>query len=141
MQPHDWAGAGRRYAQVNDLRVELTTAVVEGDFGKAYGAAGDALRLIDENLSKFDDPADFGATPYKAQAVAVFSDLLVAGTASGSPTAMEGIVLEAGPSVRFVLDEFRNSGWGTSPTNTPPRECPHNRPSYDGSCLSSPPCP
>lgn len=135
------AAAGR-YAAVTSLRQEVAQALVTGDNDVAYRAASDAFRLLDENLSSFADLASVEATPYRAQAVALFGDAIEVGVALGEPRVIFDIVESLSGQAQGLFEQLRVSGYQA--VNMPlatPRRCPHGRGSWNGDCLSIPPCP
>ena len=135
-----WDRAGR-YAAINRLRVDLTSAVLEGRFEDALEAGGRALDLVNDSLSEFVDLEVPEAVPHTAQAFAILGDLGdlgVLAVTSGRLSELQGMIEHAGNPLRVliiaVVDALGSPAMAA-------RRCLHSRPSYDGNCLSRPPCP
>ena len=134
------AAAGR-FALVNELRAELIQATTFGDFERAVNLAGAAFRLIENNLADLDIDA-IEATPHRAQAAAVFTDLTANGVTEVEYSTIQAVLATNDGPLRDLLHRYGVDGiTAIGPLTIAPRRCEHDRPSYDGNCLSTPPCP
>jgi len=128
--------AAERFGTVSGLRAQAARAIVDGEYRIAIGFTMEALSLSHDTLSQLDLSAP-EIRPHQALASAVLSDLDAARAWVVEPVEPSAHVVAVEAEVRDLVFPWTT---GSGPTNSP-YKCPHNRASYDGNCMSIPPCP
>jgi hypothetical protein len=128
--------AAERFGTVSGLRAEAARAIADGEYRIAIGFTMEALSLSHDALSQLDLSAP-EVRPHQALASAVLSDLDAARAWVVEPVEPSAHVVAVEAEVRDLVSPWTT---GSGPTNCP-YKCPHGRASYDGNCMSIPPCP
>jgi hypothetical protein len=127
--------AAEQYGAIGELRAEAATAMAAGQHSRAEDLSQQALNLSRETVERL---ASQGAAaeilvPHEVLAITALGDLASARTAAGDLAgALEH--LAAISRVLTQMDERPAMALAR-------RRCPHGQPSYDGNCMSRPPCP
>jgi len=135
MEDYDARLAATQYGAVSGLRALSARAVADGEYDAAINYSTQALGLSHDVLSRLDlnVPA---VRPLQTLAMAVLGDLDVARAAIEPVTPSVGAF-----AVEAQVRELASYGTHSFHAIDAPRRCRHNRPSWDGSCMSIPPCP
>lgn len=128
--------AAERFGAVSGLRAQAARASADGEYRIAIGFTIEALSLSHDTLSQLDLSVP-EVRPHQALASAVLSDLDAARAWVVEPVEPSAHVVAVEAEVRDLVSPWTT---GSGPTNCP-YFCPHGRCSYDGNCMSIPPCP
>jgi len=134
MQDPNAYEAATRYGTISNLRAQAAMAIAGGDYRNAMGLSIEALRISHDALIVLN-PGEPAGQPHFALAGAVLSDLAAA-QAAAFEAALPTDVAELEGQVRSMILPV-----GGRRLPAAPRRCPHGRMSYDGNCMSIPPCP
>ncbi|GEM_PF-6321046 len=127
--------AAEQYGAIGELRAEATRLMAAGEHSRAAEVAQQALEVCLQTVERL---ASQGAgaeilVPHEVLAITALGDLASASTAAGD---LAG-ALDHLAAIRRVVTQMDER----PVVALARRRCPHGRASYDGNCLSRPPCP